>query len=274
VQYLVVLLILSLILLLSRNRYLAIATGAFALLNLSLILPLYFGSPAPHDSATTSSRAMMMNVNTRNTNYSVVLNAIQEYSPDFLLLEEVDRRWMNDLKSLDVEYPFSVSRPRSDNFGIAFYSKTPFSSSEFLEIGDVDNPSILVSVQSAGRDLYILGTHTLPPVNAVYSRLRDIHLAELPDVINGLNAPVLLMGDLNATHWSIPFKRLLRNSRLIDGSRGMGFQPTWPAGMFPLLIPIDHCLHSSELSLTWKEVGPIVGSDHYPVIVDFVFSGN
>ena len=91
-------------------------------------------------------------------------------------------------------------------------------------------------------------------------------------MLRTLDAPVLLLGDLNATPWSHPFKRLLQETGLIDGSRGMGYQPTWPAGVLPLLIPIDHCLHSQELRVVHKEVGPMVGSDHYPVIVDFAFS--
>lgn len=273
VQYLAVSLVLTLILLLSRNRNFAIVTGAFALLNISLILPLYFGPPPVTDTTAPKSRAMMMNVHTRNTNYSLVLDAIGHYAPDFLLVEEVDRRWLNDLKPLDAEYPYSVSRPRSDNFGIAFYSKTPILSADFLDIGEADSPSVLVRMQSSGRDLYFLGTHTLPPVNSAYARLRDIHLAELPSLVKSLDAPVLLMGDLNATPWSSPFRRLVQESELLDGSRGMGYQPTWPAGLHPLLIPIDHCLHSRELLVIQKTIGPFVGSDHYPVIVDFAFSG-
>jgi len=36
-----------------------------------------------------------------------------------------------------------------------------------------------------------------------------------------------------------------------------------------LLIPIDHCLHSREVRIVRKQIGPDVGSDHYPVVVDF-----
>jgi len=40
--------------------------------------------------------------------------------------------------------------------------------------------------------------------------------------------------------------------------------------LVPLLgIPIDHCLVSPEIIVTKRSVGPSVGSDHYPVIIDF-----
>jgi endonuclease/exonuclease/phosphatase (EEP) superfamily protein YafD len=269
----VVLVVVCLIFLLIRSYHLAVVPGAFALLNLTLVLPFFWGSSTSSNSSISTARAMMMNVNTNNTNYSAVLAAIKSYAPDFLLLEEVNQRWMAELQQLDVEYPYSISRPRSDNFGIAFYSKRPFVTSEFVDVGQVDHPSVLVKVRIAGREIFIFGTHSLPPVNAEYARLRNKHLAEIPAMLNTLDAPVLLLGDLNSTPFSHAFKRLLRESGLVDGSRGMGYQPTWPAGAFPFLIPIDHCLHSAELQLHSKEIGPAVGSDHYPVIVDFFFAG-
>jgi len=34
-----------------------------------------------------------------------------------------------------------------------------------------------------------------------------------------------------------------------------------------LRVPIDHCLVSSELAVVNHEVGPDLGSDHFPVLV-------
>jgi len=269
----VVLAILSLILLLMRHHRLAVVSGLFALMNLGLVLPLYWGAPRPSYHSLSTARAMMLNVNTANTDYAAVLAVIERYSPDFLYLEEVDQRWMIALKRLDATYPHSISDPRSDNFGVAFFSRYPFVASEILQLGPAGIPSVLVRSSIAGREFFILGTHPLPPTSAAYAALRDIQLVELSGIVKRLDAPVLLLGDLNATPWSYPFKRLLRDSALIDGSRGFGLQPTWPAGMFPLLVPIDHCLHSPAIQVVRKEVGPAVGSDHYPVVVEFALRG-
>lgn len=269
VQYVVVLLVLCLVLVAIRLRRLAVVPGTFALLNLALVLPLYWGSWRSHGPPAGTARAMMMNVHTGNTDYSAVLDAIKHYDPDVLFLEEVDQRWMDALHPLDGEYPYVISRPRNDNFGVAFYSRHPFITSEILEIGRAGAPSVLVKLELQGRDVYILGTHPLPPVNAAYANFRDTQLAEIPGVVKALDAPVLLLGDLNATPWSYAFRRLLRDSALLDGSREVGYQATWPVGLFPLLIPIDHCLHSPGIRIVRKEIGPAVGSDHYPVVVDF-----
>jgi len=269
VQYVLVLSVLCLILVLIRHGRFAVLSSVFALLNLMLVLPLFWGSARSSSSSSSTARAMMMNVNTSNTNYSIALAVIKSYAPDFLFVEEVDRRWMAELQQLDVEYPYSISRPREDNFGIAFYSKRPFVTSDILDVGQAGTPSVLVRFELEGLDFFILGTHTLPPVNAAYARFRDIHLAEIPEVVKSLDRPLLLLGDLNATRWSHSFRRLIRDSGLSDGARGRGYQPTWPAGMLPLLIPIDHCLHSPGIQILNMQIGPAVGSDHYPVIVDF-----
>lgn len=34
-------------------------------------------------------------------------------------------------------------------------------------------------------------------------------------------------------------------------------------------IPIDHCLHSPDITVINRRVGSDVGSDHYPLIIDF-----
>ena len=109
-------------------------------------------------------------------------------------------------------------------------------------------------------------------MDASGSRLRDSQLGAIPAVLEELDAPVLLLGDLNASPWSYPFRHLLRDSGLRDGSLGKGFQPTWPAWMFLLWIPIDHCLYSTGIQVIDKRIGGHVGSDHYPVVVEFVFS--
>lgn len=66
------------------------------------------------------------------------------------------------------------------------------------------------------------------------------------------------------------FKRLLRQSGLKDSAQGRGVCPTWPTFNPLMLIPLDHCLYSSGIEIMARQTGPQVGSDHFPVIVDFV----
>jgi endonuclease/exonuclease/phosphatase family metal-dependent hydrolase len=48
----------------------------------------------------------------------------------------------------------------------------------------------------------------------------------------------------------------------------MGLQWSWPVGLWPLALPIDHCLVSEKVEVVDRWMGPDVGSDHYPLVVD------
>ncbi len=79
----------------------------------------------------------------------------------------------------------------------------------------------------------------------------------------------MVVGDFNAARWSHGFRALLDRSGMVDSERGFGFQPTFPAGLpYPLRIPIDHLLHGEGLAVTDRVLGPALGSDHLPLVVD------
>ena len=115
----------------------------------------------------------------------------------------------------------------------------------------------------------IIGTHPVPPIGSKASKLRNGQLAELPGVIKEQQRPVLLIGDLNTTPWSSHFTRLLSDSGLKNSMKGFGHQPSWPARPFFLRIPLDHMLHSPEIRVHNRMILQSVGSDHFPVVVDF-----
>ena len=79
----------------------------------------------------------------------------------------------------------------------------------------------------------------------------------------------VVAGDLNATPWSHPFRRLLADGRLHNSQRGYGLELTFPAHATPLLqVSIDHVLYSDGFRVVDRRLGPALGSDHFPVVVD------
>jgi len=70
------------------------------------------------------------------------------------------------------------------------------------------------------------------------------------------------------------FEEFKKHSGLIDTSDKFGIQATWPSFMPLLGIQVDHVLHSDNVEVTEKSIGPRVGSDHYPVLVRFNILGN
>ena len=267
VQYMQLCLILIGIALWQRRNKQAVALILLACLNYAFVLPLYFGKPA---TATEKPiRAMLINLNAGNGNTEQVLEAIRNADPDILLLEEVTPKWAHELAVLETHFPYRVAEPQAGCFGIMLLGKVPLEHGTVVEIGDAGAPSITADAYLPQGAISIIATHPLPPINADYSRHRNHQLAALPDLVKMQQHPVLLMGDLNTSPWSSCFTRLLRDSGLKNSMESFGFQPTWPANMPFLRIPLDHALHSPEIKIYNRMVGGNVGSDHFPVIVDF-----
>lgn len=269
-QYLATLLLIAAILALGRQGRRALLVGGFAIPNLLVILPFYLGGTAPSGSGDSPSlRAMLLNVNTRSGDPARVARTIQDADPDFLLLEEISEEWLGKLEDLHQSHPHSVVQTRSDNFGIGLFSKLPLEGGRIVYLGDAFVPSVIGKVEVQGKWLHIFGTHPPPPGGRQSTGWRDQQLASIPEYLRAYPEPLLLLGDLNVSPWSCHFKRLLAGTGLSDSARGRGVQPTWPAGLPFLWIPIDHCLYSKGIEIRERRVGPNVGSDHYPVIVDF-----
>ena len=244
----------------------AVLLIALAMINYSFVLPFYFGKPDAPKSKPV--RVMLMNINAGNGNTKLVLNAIKAAAPDLLLLEEVTPKWAHELKVLETTYSYKISAPQKGCFGIMLLSKVPLERGKIIEIGTSDLPSIVAEAHFKQGVVSIIGTHPLPPIGRHHSTARNKQLQALPAVVKQQKYPILLIGDLNATPWSPYFQTLEKDSGLKNSMKGFGFQPSWAGNAF-LKIPIDHVLHSKEISIHNRMIGPKIGSDHLPVMVDF-----
>jgi len=269
VQYMLGLLVIGVFMLVGRRRKTASVFLAFACVNIMLVIPLYLGASTRPAVASPAMRAMLLNVNTRLGNTNRVRTVVSDADPDILVLEEISAVWLSNLAWLTNSYPYSLAQPRADNFGIGFFSKLPIAEAEIVYIGDAEVPSIVATVSALQTNLRVIATHPLPPGGREYSRWRNDQLERLPDYIRS-PLPVLVLGDLNVTPWNHHFRQLLARTGLRDSAKGFGVQPTWPNYNPLLRIPIDHCLHSADITVVDRKVGESVSSDHYPVIVDFV----
>ena len=281
VQYFLGLSATSLLLLIPRYFKTAALFGLLAAVNLAVIVPLYLGRPPAPVLTGKPLRALLANVDTFQIDAIVAhidKHDTIEGAPDLkaecaryaALLEEVSPAWLADLAPALRAYGYSKQAPREDNFGIALFSRFPISHSEVAYIGDAHVPSIVADIETRQGPCTVLATHPLPPGGRVLSRCRNRQLAELPRWVQRAAAPVILLGDLNVSPWSPHFRRLLRESGLRDSAQGRGVCPTWPTFDLLMLIPIDHCLYAPGIAIVNRQTGPNVGSDHFPVIVDFV----
>lgn len=215
-------------------------------------------------------RAVLINVHTQNRRFDRVRDFTLSTKPDFIVLEEVNSEWLQSLREIKKALPYSVEAAREDNFGIVLLSRHPLINSEVIHLGGAEVPSVLARIDVRGTVLTVLGTHPLPPGGREYSQLRKEQLAAIADFLNRQKGSKVLLGDLNTTPWNHYFRQLVEGTGLTDSARGFGLQPTWPTSVTVLRIPIDHCLLSPDLKAVERTIGPNVGSDHFPLIVDFV----
>ncbi|HEX6385825.1 MAG TPA: endonuclease/exonuclease/phosphatase family protein, partial [Anaerolineae bacterium] len=174
------------------------------------------------------------------------------------------------------EYPYLFNQPLMT--GTAVFSRVPLDELQpqlFLNGGRID---VLMRLRWQERPLTMMATHAMAATSLVEFNQRNAHLRDLAAFVRAESGSVIVAGDLNVSPWSVYFRQFLRESGLHDGRLGRGLKPTWPAPEFSpvsglILTPYDHFLASAGIIIRRYEVGPYVGSDHYPLIVDFALAG-
>ena len=267
-HYLLILATVIVVLTLARRWKTVVGVCCFAAINFVSVLSMYV-TPPRRDGEGVSLRCMLFNVNTANTRHGEVAAFLQRSDADVIMLLETDAIWLSFMRDALDEYPYVVAAPRSDNFGIALFSRLPIAGG-IEAMGAADLPAVRAVLTKDGCGLTLIGIHALPPKNAKYAAHRNNLFDSLAGWVPRLDGPVVLLGDLNATPWSPYFHDLLARTGLSDGRRGFGIKATWPAFLGPLGIPIDHCLVSDDVIVEDFQLGPSAGSDHRAVVVDLV----
>jgi len=189
-----------------------------------------------------------------------------------VVLQEPDKRWLRELAALTNKYPVFAAEPRDDNFGAAIYCKTNALGADIFHLNDPEGaPLSYARIADADKTLTVVGTHTLAPYDDSMWRGRNLFTLNLAKKLRQIQGPLVVTGDFNDTPWASNIQAFLKTSGLQDSSQGRGPLPTWPAS-FPLIrIPIDYCFYSADVSILAKRLGPDIGSDHLPLIIDVAF---
>ncbi len=247
----------------------ALALG-LALINLRALGPLTTRRAPPPSDRTY--RLLMANVWRFNPSPARLERLIRQAAPDVIVLLEMTPRWLAALRHFETDYPYSKAVIRGGGFGILCLSRLPLESAAVVRIGRVGLPSVVVRMRLDGKTVTVVAAHPLSPLKHRSLSRRNRQLEAIAHFIGQQSGPLVLVGDLNATPWSPMFRDLLRLSKLRDSRVGFGLQASWPVWVPLIRIPIDHCLVSSDLMVHRRARGPSIGSDHFPVFLDFSLS--
>jgi len=271
-QYLVVSLLFALIFFAMRSRPWASLMLLITAINAVPVAMWYLAETHQPDVDDGQINLLHANVYGGNSNTQALIALIRSDQPDVIILQEVTKVWVAAMAELKDSYPHRHAIARNDNFGIAVYARQPLLSVDVIDSPPYGFPSLVVRQSLHDRIVTYVTTHPIPPLGKEGFEARNEQLASIAEVLNLIGGPKLLIGDLNITMWAHHYRQLVLSTGLRNSRYGVGIIPTWPKQLPFAMIPIDHCLVSSDFAVLDVRSGPDIGSDHLPLIVNLALS--
>lgn len=205
------------------------------------------------------------NVLMHNRQYGKLLRLVDQRRPDILLLLEPGRDWAEAVEPLHSRYPYRISEPLPNTYGLILLSGLPMK-------GRIDHlvqpgvPSVMAHVRLPGGEQVALhAVHPEPPVPGDDSGERDAELVMVGRTVRDEGRAAIVVGDLNDVGWSRTSRLFRKVAGMADPRVGRGLYPTFHAN-YPLLRwPLDHLFVSPQFELMEIDLLPDIGSDHLPI---------
>jgi endonuclease/exonuclease/phosphatase (EEP) superfamily protein YafD len=269
IHYIVAFAALACIALLRRTRLVALAAAAGLVVS-AAPLTAYLKPIAESSAAQPGSlKLVSLNVRYRTQDLARAAAYLEQTEADVLVLQEVTRSQAEQLDAMLVSYPYrSVD---VDWRGAAIYSRWRLLDAQWTSLEERASRGAYVEIEWRGSRIALLGVHLHWPMSPREARIRDRQLRRVAAFAARTRGPLIVAGDFNITPWSPRFRRAVADSGLRDCGLGQGIAPSWPSQAIWLGIRIDHCLASPHWRVLDLRVGPHVGSDHRPVIVELAF---
>lgn len=254
-------------------RWAALALVAIAAWHVLEIQRVRF-TPAAPAAAPAALKVATLNLFWANAEHAEVISFLQRTDADIVVLQETTTTWSRALTALAPRYPHRFPDVTEPHPGILVLSKTPLAPHGLqVPYGSTMN------VRWRDGSILLVGVHTVLPFGETAWTVQNQTLKRIADLAAGATGPVVVAGDFNHTAYTPRFRRMLADGAL-NAARHPGLWPvTWRAafrGLVPLDrlfgLPIDHVLTSRHFSVRSVTVGPELGSDHLPVVVEFAFN--
>lgn len=249
-----------------RRTGAAIAAAIGFAVSAAPMLPYIESSATQAVAAGERFRIVSFNVMFWNRNPAPFARYLERTNADAVFLQEVTPDLAQALPRLLPSYPHAYIDP--DWRGAAMLSRWPIVSAEWKPLAEAASRGALVRIDWRGQRIALLGVHLHWPMASRQARLRDQQLAALASYARGAAEPLIVAGDFNVTPWSPKYRDFVEQSGLIDASLGQGLTASWPSPLTWLGIRIDHCFVAGPWRVLDAHIGPHVGSDHRPLVVE------
>jgi len=213
---------------------------------------------------------MVANVLMDNQNVEKLLLQVNNYQPDVFLAVETNQWWENALVSLHEDYPYRISCPQDNLYGMHLYSKYELRDHTIEFLIEKDIPSIHASLEfKNGHEIRVFCVHPAPPspTENSHSDERDQELILTAHLVAKDKRACIVLGDLNDVAWSKTTRKFKEISGLQDPRIGRGMFSSYNAKYWPFRWPLDHIFHSNDFALHKIKRLDDFGSDHFPLYV-------
>ena len=271
--YLAVGAVLVILTLIARQRLLTVLAAATLFVNGLYVFPWLSlaGADVYADTGPAARQVMLtaLNLNFRNQSHDAMVEFLLGTEADVLIIEELTESWIQGLAPLNPRYEHRFNDPREGAFGMGLWSRFPMSGLEVTGLGVPGSVNMRAEVAGPAGNFVLWAVHLQPPTAAHRAEARNRQLSILAEEVAGdiqAGHTVLVIGDLNCTPFSPYFREFLDVSGLnLPGDFDVT-APTWPARRLPGLVAIDHVLVGPGTPRMSVNLGPAVGSDHFPVV--------
>ena len=249
------------VLLLIKSRVFGLITLAISMMAVSIHFipqPLFDVDKKVHTLHTKQ-------VNLRYSNQQIAqhLTRLNQEAWDLLVLFEFSDQHRELFASVKPEYTrFGYKEIEGFPMGIGVVSKYPIIYRQVVHIDSPKSGYAHLKLLVNEKILNVVAVHPPSPRTQALWHRRNKVLAQVSLLLNDLEEPWLVVGDLNTVPWS--------NYIAINKGKwcykAFGHYHSWTAtkkGPSALMgFPIDHCVTSPEVNIHTLQVTPFVGSDH------------
>ncbi len=216
-------------------------------------------------------RVFHMNVLQPNTSHQHAMAQALASDADVISVQEVSPEWAVALREgLGGRYPYAHIEPRTNCYGIALFSRIPFTDVRTITLHGTPLIEAVLAVDD--KPVRVVAVHTSSPISYEHFRRRNDQLADLAAHLTLSDTATIVVGDLNTVPWDRAYQRFCMRAGL--HSTTAVTQSTWPAIGPVALIPLDHLLLSPGITPSALRTVHIPGSDHKGLLADLNLSGH
>jgi endonuclease/exonuclease/phosphatase (EEP) superfamily protein YafD len=231
----------------------------------------YVPAPQPCANTTIQNKWKIVSFNAWTDNKSPTLSAswIRRQKPDIVVLVEAKGRSaiLPDLLARDL--PYQASCALRIPCSTMILSRVRPSQVIFFARGDVENRKVLSAfamrfAENDNAGATVVAVHLSRPLPLGRQR---VELASLQErLVKFDTAKLIVAGDFNSTAHNTAFTDFARALALGEASPGLTWPTTAVHAGAPSVVTIDHILTGRSFGVVDVRTGPMVGSDHRPVV--------